>query len=67
MKRKFETKITEQKRQYEKAMAEFKAKEEAFDEQLRESVSTQFKAERQKFTEFQILINPKEFGNNFSR
>lgn len=58
MKRKFETEANEQKKQYEKAMAEIKAKEEAFkdqqekfDEQLRESVSTQLKVERQKLTD----------------
>lgn len=58
MKSKFDGEVDEHRKKYKAAMEEFKAKEDAFkdqqekfDEQLRESVSTQLKAERQKLTD----------------
>lgn len=58
MKSKFDGEVDEHRKKYKAAMDEFKAKEEAFkdqqekfDEKLRDSVSTQLKAERQKLSD----------------
>ncbi len=58
MKSKFDGEVDEHRKKYKAAMDEFKAKENAFkdqqekfDEQLRESVSIQLKAERQKLSD----------------
>ncbi len=58
MKSKFDSEVDEHRKKYKAAMDEFKAKEEAFkdqqekfDEKLRDSVSTQLKAERLKLSE----------------
>jgi hypothetical protein len=58
MKSKFDSEVDEHRKKYKAAMDEFKAKEEAFkdqqekfDEKLRDGVSTQLKAERQKLSD----------------
>lgn len=70
MKSKFDSEVDEHRKKYKAAMDEFKAKEEAFkdqqekfDEKLRDSVSAQLKAERQKLSEVlkkQILEEQSE-------
>lgn len=58
MKSKFDSEVDEHRKKYKAAMDEFKAREEAFkdqqekfDEKLRDSVSAQLKAERQKLSD----------------